>query len=153
MLKCCIRLSVLLIFFFFIFFLSIHRSGWGFRFKQGATTILKNSAACTVSSSSITMETENSSGLPWELTLRPCTHATVLTDSMALLQKVEWKVQAGMRQCLTTTSCHSSHRFCGVASKGRLRSPDWHVSMFDDHLVKLQALVYDILPSTTAVFS
>ena len=34
------------------------QSGWGFTVKQGATTIHEDSAACTVSTSSLTMEVE-----------------------------------------------------------------------------------------------
>ena len=35
-----------------------HQSGWGFAVKQGATTIHEDSAAYTVSASSLTMEVE-----------------------------------------------------------------------------------------------
>ena len=51
------------------------QSGWGFTVKQGATTIHEDSAACMVSTSSLTMEVEVVThvfrGLPREVTVRP----------------------------------------------------------------------------------
>ena len=51
------------------------QSGWGFTVKQGAPTIPEDSAAYTVSTSSLTMEVEAvtmpSVGLPREVTVRP----------------------------------------------------------------------------------
>ena len=72
------------------------QSGWGFTVKQGATTIHEDSAACEVSTSSLTMEMEAvTHALRW-IASRGDSHAIILTDSMSLLQKVEWKAQTGM---------------------------------------------------------
>ena len=93
------------------------QSGWGFTVKQGVTTIHEDSAAYTVSTSSLTMEAEAvthairstaSSGDS------QTTHATILTDSMNLLQKV----------------------------KSGMGSPDWNVSMVDIHFPKFQFCVF-----------
>ena len=48
------------------------QSGWGFTVKQGATTTHEDSAAYTVSTSSLTMEVEavTHAGLP-QVTVRP----------------------------------------------------------------------------------
>ena len=52
-----------------------HRSGWGFTVKQVATTIHEDSAAYTVSTSSLTMEVKQSlmpsAGLPQQVTAGP----------------------------------------------------------------------------------
>ena len=85
---------------------------WGFTAKQGATTIHEDRAAYTVSASSFTMEVVAVTyALRW---IAPrcdsqTTHASILTDSMSLLQKV----------------------------KSGMGSPDWNVSMVDIHLRKL----------------
>ena len=51
------------------------QSGWGFTVKQGAPTIPEDSAAYTVSTSSLTMEVEAVThavaALPQEVTVRP----------------------------------------------------------------------------------
>ena len=88
------------------------QSGWGFTVKQGATTIHEDSAAYTVSTSSLTMKVEASThALRWIASRGDSrtTHATILTDSMSLLQKV----------------------------KSGIGSPDWNVSVVDIHLRKL----------------
>ena len=92
------------------------QSGWGFTVKQGATTIREDSAAYTVSASSLTIEVEAvRRALRWIASRgnSRTTHVILLTDSMSLLQKVK----------------------CGMGS------PDWNVSMVDIHLPKL-LLVY-----------
>ena len=69
------------------------QSGWGFTVKQGVTTIHEDSAAYTVSTSSLTMEEEAvTHALRW---IAPRSdsqtrHAIILTDSMSLLQKMQW---------------------------------------------------------------
>ena len=86
------------------------QSGWGF--KQGATTLHEDSAACTVSTSSLTMEVEAViHALCWIASRgdSQTTHAIILIDSMSLLQKV----------------------------KSGMGSPDWNESMVDIHLRKL----------------
>ena len=88
------------------------QSGRGFTVKQSATTIHEDSAACTVSTSSLTMEVEAvTHSVRWIASRGDSrtTHAIILTDSMSLLQKVS----SGMG------------------------SPDWNVSMVDIHLQKL----------------
>ena len=86
--------------------------GWGFTVKQGATTIHEDSAAYTVSTSSLTMEMEaGTHALRWIASRggSQTTQAIILTDSMSLLQKV----------------------------KNGMGSPDRNVSMVDIHLRKL----------------
>ena len=88
------------------------QSGWGFTVKQGATTIHEDSAAYTVSTSSLTMEVEAfTHSLRWIASRgeSQTTHAIILTGSIGLLQKVKSKM-------------------------GRI---DWNVSMVDIHLRKL----------------
>ena len=85
------------------------QSGWGFTVKQGATTIHKDSAAYTVSTSSLTMEVEAvTHALRWIASSGDSqkTHAIIFTDSTSLLQKV----------------------------KSGMGSPDWNASMVDIHL-------------------
>ena len=68
------------------------QSGWGFTVKQGATTIHEDSAAYTVSTSSLTMEVEAViHALCWIASRgdSQTTHAIILIDSMSLLQKVK----------------------------------------------------------------
>ena len=93
------------------------QSGWGFTVKQGAATIHEDSAAYTVSTSSLTMEVEAvTHALRW-IALRgdsQTTHAVILTDSMSLLQQV----------------------------KSGMGSPDWNVSMVNIHLQKLLWVYY-----------
>ena len=87
------------------------QSGWGFSVKQGATTIHEDSAAYTVSTSSLTMEVGAVTlALRWIASKgdSQTTHAIILTDSMSLLQKV----------------------------KSGMGSADWNVSMVDIHLRK-----------------
>ena len=70
------------------------QSGSGFTVKQGATTIREDSAAYTVSTSSLTMEVEAvSHALSWIASRvnSRTTHAIILTDSMSVVQKVEWE--------------------------------------------------------------
>ena len=84
------------------------QSGWGFTDKQGATTIHEDSAAYTVSTSSLTMEVEAvTHALRWIASRGDSrtTHVLILTDSMCLLQKV----------------------------KEGMGSPDWYVSVVDIH--------------------
>ena len=67
-----------------------HQSGWGFTVKQGATIIHEYSAACTVSTSSLTKEVEAvTHALRWTASRgdSQTTHAIILTGSMSLLQK------------------------------------------------------------------
>ena len=78
------------------------QSGWGFTVKQGATTIHEDSAAYTVSTSSMTMEVETvTHALRWTASRddSQTTHAILLIYSMSLLRKVkngmgsrEWNV-------------------------------------------------------------
>ena len=78
--------------------------------SQGATTIHEDNAAFSVSTSSLTIEVEAiTHSLRWTASRGESrtTHATILTDSMNLQQKV----------------------------KGRMGCPDWTVSMFDIHLL------------------
>ena len=88
------------------------QSGWGFTVEQGAATIHEDSAAYTVSTSSLTMEVEAvTHALRW-IALRgdsQTTHVVILTDSMSLLQQV----------------------------KSGTGSPDWNASMANIHLLKL----------------
>ena len=68
------------------------QSGWGFAVKQGVTTIPEDSAANTVSTSSLTMEVEAvTHALRWIASRgdSQSTHAIIFTDSMSLLQKVK----------------------------------------------------------------
>ena len=59
------------------------QSEWDFTVKQGATTIREDSAAYTVSTSSLTMEVEAvTHALRWT--------AILLTDSVSLLQSEKW---------------------------------------------------------------
>ena len=65
---------------------------WGFTGKQGATTIHEDSAAYTVSTSSLTMAVEAvTHALRWIVSRDDSrtTHVLILTDSMRLLQKVK----------------------------------------------------------------
>ena len=83
--------------------------GWGFTVKQGATTIHEDSAAYTVSTSTLTMKVEAvTHALRWTASRGDgrTTYAIILTDSMSLLQKV----------------------------KNGMGSPDWSVSKVDIHL-------------------
>ena len=83
--------------------------GWGFTGKQGTTNIHEDSAAYTISTSSLTMEVEAvTHALRWVVSRGDSrtTHVLILTDSMSLLQKV----------------------------KGGMGSPDWNVSVVDIHL-------------------
>ena len=87
-----------------------HRSGWGFTVKSGANIIHEDSAAYTVSTSSLAMEMEavTHALLRW-IDSRgdsQTAHAILLSDSMILLQKV----------------------------KNGMRSPDWNVSMVDIYI-------------------
>ena len=82
------------------------QSGWGFTVKQGVTTIHEDSAAYTVSTSSLTMEVDAvTHSLRWIASRGDSrsTHAVILTDSMGLLQKM----------------------------KSGMGSPDWNVSIVD----------------------
>ena len=88
------------------------QSGRGLIVKQGVTTIHEDSAAYTVSTSSLTMEEEAvTHALHWIASRGDSrtTHAIILTDLMSLLQKV----------------------------KNGMGSPDWNVLMVDIHLLKL----------------
>ena len=92
--------------------LSKGQSGWSFTVKQGATTIHEDSAAYTISASSLTMEMEAViHALRWIASRGDShtTHAIILTDSMSLLHKV----------------------------KSGMGGPDWNVSIGDIHLRKL----------------
>ena len=88
-------------------------SGWGFAVKQGVTTIPEDSAAYSVSTSSLTMEVEAvTHALRWIASRgdSQTTLAVILTDSMNLLLKV----------------------------KSGMGSPDWNVSVVDIHLRRLR---------------
>ena len=64
------------------------RSGWGFTVKQGGRTVYEVSGAHRVT----TMEVEAvTHAIQWLASQRDIqiTHATILTDSMSLLQKVK----------------------------------------------------------------
>ena len=87
-------------------------SGRGFTVKQCATTIHEDSAAYTVSTSSLTMEAEAvTHALRWIASRgdSQTTHAIILTHSISLLQNV----------------------------KSETQSSDWNVSIVDIHLRKL----------------
>ena len=76
------------------------QSGWGFTAKQGATTIHEDSAAYTVSTSSLTKEVEAVTyTLRWIVSRGDCqtTRAIGVMDSTSLLQKVEWEARTGIR--------------------------------------------------------
>ena len=84
------------------------QSGWGFTVKQGATSIHEDSAACTVSISSLTKEMEAVAHvLHWRASggdIRTA-NAIMLTDLMSLLEKVEsgmespgWHIYVNGRQ-------------------------------------------------------
>ena len=80
--------------------------------RKGANNIHEDSAACTVSTSSLTTEVEAvAQDLRWTASRGDdkTTHAAILKDSISLLQK----------------------------EKHGTGSPDWRVSMFDIHLRKL----------------
>ena len=67
-------------------------SGWGFTVKQCATTIHEDSAAYTVSTSILKIEAEAAThALRWIASRgdSQTTHATILTDSMRLLQNMK----------------------------------------------------------------
>ena len=106
------------------------QSGWGFTVKQGVTTIREDSAAFTVSTSSLTMEVEAvTCALCWTA-LRgesQTTHAIIFTDLMRFLKKkrkkekkwkVEWEAQIDMCQCSTSTFKNS----CGCTAQDL---PEW----------------------------
>ena len=64
------------------------QSGWRFTVKQGATTIPEDSAAYTVTTSSLTMEVETvTHALRWIASRgdSQTTHAIILTHSMSFL--------------------------------------------------------------------
>ena len=86
------------------------RSGWGFTVKQGATTTHDDSAAYTISTSSLAMKAVTHA-LCWIASRSDSqtTHAIIFSDSMSLLQKV----------------------------KSEMGSPEINVSMVDIHLRKL----------------
>ena len=66
------------------------QSGWGFTVKQDMTTIHEDSAAYTVSTSSLTMEVEAVTlALCWAASKGDSRTSLILTDSMSLLQKVK----------------------------------------------------------------
>ena len=58
------------------------KSVWGVTVKQGETTVHEDSAACTVSASSLTMEVKAAKGFQ-------TTHAIIITGSNSLLHKVK----------------------------------------------------------------
>ena len=69
-----------------------HQSGWSFTVKQGATTIYEDSAAYSVSSSSLTVEVEAvTHAFRWIASGSDSGTTSVIipTDSISLLQKVE----------------------------------------------------------------
>ena len=73
------------------------QSWWDFTVKQGATTILEDSAAYSVSTASLTVEVGAvADALRWIAS----TDAILLPDSVSLLpkkeKKVEWEAQSGM---------------------------------------------------------
>ena len=89
-----------------------YQLGWGFTVKQGAITIHEDSAAYTVSASSLTMEVEAvTHAFRWIASRddSQTRQAILLTYPMGLLQNV----------------------------KSGMGSPDWNVSMVDVHLRKL----------------
>ena len=64
------------------------QSGWGFIVKHGATTIHEDNAACTISTSSLTMEVETvTHSLRWIASRSDSrtTHAIIFVFSMSLL--------------------------------------------------------------------
>ena len=83
------------------------QSGWGFTVKQGATTIPEGNAAYTGSTSSLTVDVEAVTHAFCWIAPRGESWTIILTDSVSLLQKVEWG------------------------------NPDWNVSVVDSHLRKL----------------
>ena len=98
-----------------------NRSGWGFTVKQGGRTVHEDSGAHRVTTSSLTMEAEAvKHAVQWLASQRDSqtTQATILTDSMNLLQKVK----SGM-------SC-----------------PDWHIAMQQPCGLRLQRLLWIYCP-------
>ena len=98
--------------------------------KQGATTIHEDNAAYEVSPSSLTMEVEAIAHAFRWIALRgdsQTTHAIILTDSMSLLQKVEWKAQTVM--CPRSTCTFEKSCGCTVLdmpeSKEMTEQVDW----------------------------
>jgi len=65
------------------------QSGWGFTVEQADTTIHEDSAACTVSTSSLTMEVDALTRLFSSRGDSQTTHAIILTESVSFLQKNE----------------------------------------------------------------
>ena len=101
------------------------QSVWGFTVKQGATIIHEDSVACTVSTSSLTMEVEAvTHSLCWIASRgdSQTVRIIILTDQMSLLQK----------------------------AKSGMRSPDSNISMVDIHLRKFLC-VYTTLDMPGAV--
>ena len=83
------------------------QSGWGFTAKQGATTIHEDSAAYSVSTSSLTVEVEAvTHALRWIASRgdSQTTHVLIFTDSLSLLQKVKGGMEAQTGMCRWSTS-------------------------------------------------
>ena len=96
---------------------------WDFIAKKSVTTIHEGSEANMVSTSSLTMEVEAvTHAFSWIASRgdSQTAHATILTDSMSLLQKrkVKWEAQIGTCQCLTYIFKNS----CGCTA---LDMPEW----------------------------
>ena len=82
------------------------QSGWRLTVKQWATAIHKEDAACTVQTSSLTMEMEAvTHALRW-IAARLSDHIVCHhpTDSMSLLEhNANWDALTGVCQCLAAT--------------------------------------------------
>ena len=113
------------------------QSGWGFTVKQGATLIHEDIAAYTVSTSSLTMEVEAVTHAHRWIASRgdnQSTHAIFLTDSMSLLQKMEWEAQTGMCQWSTSTfenswACRSEGKSPSRQTGGKSNPHKWLASV------------------------
>ena len=85
------------------------QSVWGFTVKQGATIIHEDSVACTVSTSSLTMEVEAVANvLRWFASRgnSQTTHADILTDSVNLLQSEKWNTKPRLAYASMFDSYH-----------------------------------------------
>ena len=82
-----------------------HRYWWSFSAEQGTTTIREDSAAYTVSASSLTMEVE------------------------AVTRVLHWTASGGGSQTAHATILIVNE----LAIKSGMESPDWHIPMFEIH--------------------
>ena len=110
------------------------KSWWGFIVEQGATTIHDDSAAYTVSISSLTMKVEAvthaSAGLPRRDS--QTTHAIILTHSISLLQKVKSGMRSPDGMCRWSTSTFENSCWCSALDMQECREMteqiDWRAN-------------------------